>query len=81
VVSPSLVFKLLYNNQPYYERNLHLNEVENLTIGLWNEIKFTEYSNDIRDPNKTEVQFFAWVKDKGEIKIDHLCVKVYESLK
>lgn len=81
VVSPSLVFKMLYNKKLYHERYLNLNEVENLSVGAWNELRFIEYSNDIRDPRKTEIQFFAWVKGKGEIKIDNVCVKVYEGLK
>jgi hypothetical protein len=68
----------MYNDEPYYERYLNL---EKLQQNEWQNVVFTEYSQDIRDLKKTKLQIFAWLAGQGSFKIDDLRLNVYEGLR
>lgn len=78
LIQPKIVLKMMYNDEPYYERYLNL---EKLQQNEWQNVVFTEYSQDIRDLKKTKLQIFAWLAGQGSFKIDDLRLNVYEGLR
>lgn len=80
-IRPRLVVKVMHEDIPFFERYLHLDELQSVFPNQWNDIQFSLYSPDIRTLSKSKIQIFAWLAGQGSFKIDDIRLTVYEGLR
>jgi len=80
-ILPRLVIKMLHNEKPYFDRYLDIEKLGKMEPNTWQNVVFIEYSEEIRNIEKTKLQIFAWLAGQGSFKIDDLRLSVYEGLR
>ena len=80
-IRPHLVVKMLYKDTPYFDRYLNLETLGKIEPNKWQNVVFIEYSEELRNIEKTKVQIFAWLAGQGSFKIDDLRLTVYGGLR
>jgi hypothetical protein len=80
-IKPLLVFKIMHDDIPFFERYLNVVDLEGIEPNQWNDIDFAIYAPDIRDFSKTKIQIFAWLAGQGAFKVDNFKLTVYEGLR
>lgn len=73
-IKPTLVFKILHNNQVYFERYLELEQFEE---GKWIEASIQFICPFVRSKSD-EIQVFAWKRGEGEFYVDDIVISKFE---
>jgi hypothetical protein len=65
----------------YFDRYFDIEMSGKMEPNTWHNVVFIEYSEEIRNIEKTKLQIFAWLAGQGSFKIDDLRLSVYEGLR